>query len=170
MKKRVFVIFAWLMVLTLSLSAVADTISTGEKDIDVEARYQDSTTVGTVYSVDISWGTMQFTYTERGTKEWNPDDHSYTESTTTSWTASGNTVTVVNHSNAEVTASFAFEALEAYNTLTGTFDVASKSLKAGAVGGYDTADKVTAKLSLSGTLPESLTKFTKVGEITVTIS
>lgn len=170
MKKRVAAILVWMLVLALSVTAVAETISTGDKDIDVEAKYQNSTTVGIVYSVDISWGAMQFTYTERGTKEWNPDDHSYTDSTSASWSASGNTVTVVNHSNVAVTASFAFEVLEAYNTVTGTFDVESRTLKAGAVDGYDTADKVTTKLTLNGTLAKTVTNFTKIGKIIVTVA
>ena len=113
--------------------------------------------------------TMQFTFTESGSKTWNPNNHSYTENTTTGWTASGNTVTVTNHSNVGVTASFGFEALTAYNTVIGSFDVASKALAAGVVDGYDDAESVTAKLTLAGTLAESVTSFTKVGTITVTI-
>ena len=172
MKKLVSLVLALPLVLALSVTAFAaeTTIeAVGEQDIDVQAMYQDSTVTGNVYSVDIAWGTMQFTFTESGSKTWNPNNHSYTENTTTGWTASGNTVTVTNHSNVGVTASFGFEALTAYNTVIGSFDVASKALAAGVVDGYDDAESVTAKLTLAGTLAESVTSFTKVGTITVTI-
>lgn len=170
MKKLASIILALAMVMALSTTAFAVTMSTGEQDIDVQAKYQDDTTTGTVYSVDITWGAMKFTYTETGTVTWNPVDHSYSRETSGTWTPEGNTVTVTNHSNAEVTASFAFTALEDYNTVTGNFDVSSKELAAGVVGGYDSADKVAATLSLEGTLAESVADFTKIGAITVTIA
>lgn len=170
MKKIVSLILALVMVMSLSTTAFATTITTGDQDIDVEAKYQDNTTTATVYSVDVSWGAMQFTYTESGAMTWNPADHTYTDSTTAGWTANGNTVTVTNHSNADVTASFAFNALAAYDTVTGSFDIASETLDAGVVGGYDDADKVVATLTLAGALAETVTDFTKVGTITVTIA
>lgn len=170
MKKFVSLVLALVMVMSLTTTAFAATITTGDQNIDVEAKYQDNTTTSTVYSVDVSWGAMQFTYTESGAMTWNPADHTYTDSTTAGWTANGNTVTVTNHSNADVTASFAFNALDAYNTVTGSFDIASETLDAGVVGGYDDADKVVATLTLAGTLAETVTDFTKVGTITVTIA
>lgn len=170
MKKIAALILVIAMLMAMSTTAFAATITTGDQTIDVEAKYQDNTSSAPVYSVDITWGAMQFTYTESGSMTWNPNDHTYTDSTTASWSASGNTVTVVNHSNANVTASFAFEVLDAYNTVTGKFDVASKTLKAGEVDSYDTADKVTTTLTLGGSLAETVTGFTKIGKITVTIA
>lgn len=171
MRKIVSFILVLVMVLSLgsTVFAAGTTIATGNQNIDVEAKYQDNTTTATVYSVDVSWGAMQFTYTESGAMTWNPVDHTYTDSTTAGWTANGNTVTVTNHSNADVTASFAFNALDAYNTVTGSFDIASATLDAGVVNGYDNAAKVTVTLSLDGTLAETVTDFTKVGTITLTI-
>lgn len=170
MKKIAALILAIAMLMAMSTTAFAATITGGDQTIDVEAKYQDNTSSAPVYSVDITWGAMQFTYTESGSMTWNPGNHTYTDSTTAGWTATGNTVTVVNHSNASITASLAFDAFDAYNTVTGAFDIASKTLKAGEVDGYDTADKVTATLTLDGTLAETVTKFTKIGKITVTIA
>lgn len=170
MKKIAVLILAIMMLMAISTAAFAATITTGDQTIDVEAQYQDKTSTATVYSVDITWGAMQFIYTESGSMTWNPSNHTYTDSTTVGWTATGNTVTVVNHSNASVTASLAFDAFNAYSTVTGAFDVASKTLKAGEVNGYDTADKVTATLTLGGTLAETVTEFTKIGKIIVTIA
>ena len=106
MKKLVSLILALALVLAMAVSASAATLTAvGEQDIDVQAKYQDSTVTGDVYSVDISWGTMQFTYAESGSLTWNPNDHSYDGTTTTGWTAKGYTVTVTNHSNVDGTAS-----------------------------------------------------------------
>lgn len=170
MKKIAALILALVMMMSLSVTAFADTITGGSKNIDVNAKYQDNTTTANVYSVDVAWGNMQFTYTESGAKIWNPQSHTYTDNTTAGWTSGSNTVTVTNHSNTSVTASFAFAALDAYTTVTGSFDIASKTLNAGIVGGYASADKVVATLSLGGTLDKTVTNFTKVGTITVTIA
>lgn len=170
MKKILSLILAVALVMAVGATAYAATISTGNQSIDVEAKYQDSITTATVYSVDVTWGAMQFTYSESGAMTWNPADHTYTDNTTAAWTASGNTVTVTNHSNAAVTASFEFAALEDYDTVTGSFDIASETLEAGVVDGYDSADNVTSTLSLAGTLAETVTDYTRVGTITVEIA
>lgn len=170
MKKRATLILALSLAMSLNITAFADTVGTGDQNIDVEGKYQDNTTTPTVYSVDVTWGAMQFTYTESGAMTWNPADHTYSDSTSAGWTANGNTVTVTNHSNADVTASFSFDALADYDTVIGSFDIASETLEAGVVGGYDTADEVTANLTLSGTLAESVTEYTRIGTITVEIA
>ena len=169
MKKITALILALTLVMSMSITAFATTVGTGDQDIDVKGKYLDNSTTPTIYSVDVTWGAMEFTYTESGAMTWNPADHTYTDSTAAAWVANGNTVTVTNHSNAEVTASFAFNALD-YNTVTGSFDIASETLDAGVVDGYDAADKVVATLTLAGSLAETVTNFTKIGTITVTIA
>lgn len=170
MKKITALILALTLVMSLNITAFATTVGTGDQDIDVKGKYLDNSTTPTIYSVDVTWGAMEFIYTESGAMTWNPADHTYTDSTSATWVANGNTVTVTNHSNAEVTASFAFNALTAYNTVTGSFDIASETLDAGIVDGYDAADKVVGTLTLAGTLAETVADFTKVGTITVTIA
>lgn len=170
MKKVTALILALVLVMSLGTTALATTITTGDQNIDVKGKYLDNTKTPTVYSVDVSWGAMQFTYTESGAMTWDPANHTYTDSTSGSWTANGNTVTVTNHSNAEVTATFAFEALADYSAITGKFDVESEKLDAGVVDGYTTADKVTATLTLEGELAETVTDYTKIGTITVKIA
>ena len=161
--------FALAASMLLGTRTFAGTITTGNQNIDVEAKYQDKTTSATVYSVDISWGKMQFVYTESGNRTWNPSSHMYAEKTTSGWNAVGNTVSVTNHSNADVTTSFAFSALGAYSTVNGKFDISSKKLAAGIIGDYENADKVTSTLTLSGELSKNVTNFTKIGAITVTV-
>ena len=76
----------------------------------VTATYQMGAAAPTTYSVSITWGSMEFTYTEPQ-KVWNPETHTEEngEGSGTFTCADGaNQITVVNHSNANVTARFSF--------------------------------------------------------------
>lgn len=173
MKKFVFILLTLALVLVMSTTAFAETIENnpGSQDIDVSAKYVDSVSAPTKYSVDVTWGAMEFTYTVSGTKTWDPETHTYTTSTQPAWTASGNTITVTNHSNTDITASFAFSALTAYNTVTGSFS--STSLMLPTAEGKAVNDAVlTGKtsLTLGGTLASDITVFTNVGTVIVTSS
>ena len=173
MKKFVFILLTLALVLVMSTTAFAETIENnpGSQDIDVSAKYVDSVSAPTKYSVDVTWGAMEFTYTVSGTKTWDPETHTYTASTQPAWTASGNTITVTNHSNTDITASFAFSALTAYNTVTGSFS--STSLTLPTAEGKAVNDAVlTGKtsLTLGGTLASDITVFTNGGTVIVTIS
>ena len=172
MKKIVTILFALVLILTMSTNAFAATIesNSGSQDIDVNAKYVDGVSVPTRYSVDVTWGAMEFTYTVSGTKVWDPESHTYTSSTQPTWTASGNTITVTNHSNTDVTASFAFSALDAYNTVTGS--CSSTSLMLPTAEGKAVNDAVLAgktSLTLGGTLASDITVFNNVGTVIVTI-
>ena len=158
MKKTISVLLALVLILAMSTTAFAATIESnpGSQDIDVSAKYVDSVSAPTKYSVDVTWGAMEFTYTA---------------STQPAWTASGNTITVTNHSNTDITASFAFSALTAYNTVTGSFS--STSLMLPTAEGKAVNDAVlTGKtsLTLGGALASDITVFTNVGTVIVTIS
>lgn len=152
--------------------ASAETVSgiPGSKSIDVKAKFAGGTTTPDVYSVDVTWGKMEFTYSAAGTRDWDPVTHKYTDNTSASWTADGNSVTVVNHSNKDVKADFAYAAAEGYDSVTGTFSVASHTLTAGIVGNPDGADSVSSELTLDGTLADTVAEFTKVGSVTVSLS
>lgn len=170
MKKLFSLALAVLMIASLSTSALAAT-NTGAAptSIEVKAKYSGGVTTSEKISVDVEWGAMEFTYSVGGTRTWNPANHSYTDGSTASWTASGNTVIVTNHSNVAVTAGFAFTP-KAESSVTGRFNVASKTLAAGVVGGYSSADKVISTLTLSGSVPATQTTFAQVGTINVTIA
>lgn len=173
MKKIITILLALALVLAMSTTAFAATIESdyGSQDIDVSAKFVDGVSVSTRYSVDVTWGAMEFTYTVSGTKNWDPETHTYTASTQPTWTASGNTITVTNHSNTDITAFFAFSALDAYDTVTGSFS--STSLTLPTAEGKAVNDAVlTGKtsLTLGGTLASDITVFTNVGTVIVTIS
>lgn len=173
MKKITTILLALALVFAMSTTAFAATIesSPGSQDIDVSAKYVGGVSVPTRYSVDVTWGAMEFTYTVSGTKVWDPETHTYTTSTQPTWTASGNTITVTNHSNTDITASFAFSALTAYNTVTGSFS--STSLMLPTAEGKAVNDAVLTgetSLTLGGTLASDITVFANVGTVIVTIS
>lgn len=169
MKKLTSLALALALTASLGLSAQADSAKPAPQSTAVKAQYVDTSTTATVYSVDVSWGAMEFTFTKSGDKTWNADTHTYTDNTRTAWTATGNTVTVTNHSNADVDVAFSFTAQEAYRAVTGSFSTASKTLKAGAEGKPNEADKVISTLTLRGDLPETVKSLTTIGTVTVTI-
>ena len=173
MKKFVSIFLTLALFLAMNTTAFAATIesSPDSQDIDVNAKYVGGVSVPTRYSVDLTWGAMEFTYTVSGTKTWDPESHTYTTSTQPAWTASGNTITVTNHSNTDITASFAFSALTAYNTVTGSFSSASLTLPTAE--GKAVNDAVLTgqtSFTLGGTLASDITDFTNVGTVIVTIS
>lgn len=163
-------LFAMLVLSFGTMTAFAETVGTGSKDIDVKGKYADDVTTPTVYSIDLTWGAMEFTYNAAGTKDWNPTDHSYDVDVNTSWTASGNVITVTNHSNTVVTAAFAYGKATGFDSVDGSFSSASLPLATAENTAIGSAPTGSTTLTLSGTLANSVTDFTKVGTITVTLS
>ena len=113
MKKLFATALALAMVLSLSTTALAagnvNGAGVGSQDpIDVTAKYNDDATEPTVYSVDLTWEDMTFTYNESGTRTWDPDTHTYTDTTSAGWDKTTAAVTATNHSNAEVKVSFTY--------------------------------------------------------------
>ena len=113
MKKLIATALALTMTLSLSTTALAggnvDGAGVGSLDpIDVTAKYNDDATEPTVYSVDLTWEDMTFTYNESGTRIWDPDTHTYTDTTSAGWDKVTAAVTATNHSNTAVTVSFTY--------------------------------------------------------------
>ena len=181
MKKKAALVLTLAMVFSLApLSAYADTLTAvgGTASHDVTATYVDGSSGGaggaggTVYSVDITWGDMAFTYkAEAGT--WNPANHTYTGAEGGVWTVDkdgGNTITVTNHSNTDVTAAFSYAAAEGFTGISGSFDNASLDLPTAVGTAVEAAPKGTTSLSLDGALDSNTTASTKIGTITVTLN
>lgn len=181
MKKISAIILAAAMAATMSVSAFAvDQPVNIDKDagthnIDIKAAYQDNSTTPQVVSVDISWDAMEFTYTVSGEQKWNAADHDYDDNTSGAWNeATNNTITVTNHSNVGVTASFAFEAANGYggeDGIKGNFSKASVELPS-AVNKSKDDETLTGStdLTLSGKLKADTAANTTVGTVTVTIT
>lgn len=159
-----------LLLVAAPMTAFADTLGeNGNRDINVEAKYVDGIRTPDVYSIDVTWGAMQFTYTNSGVREWDPSNHQYADTLTPGWTANGNSVTVTNHSNVAVDVTFSYKKATGFDGISGEFSVTSKNLKAGEVGNVAGADSVTTELALSGALASTVTDFTKIGSVTVSL-
>lgn len=180
MKKKLALVLTLAMVFSLApLSAYAvtnNTINTanGTATHDVTATYvagSSGSTGGTVYSVDIVWGDMAFTYTEEA-GVWDPATHQTTGAGGGIWKATspdGNKIKVTNHSNAAVTATFSYAAATGYDTISGSFDKATLNLATAVGTEVSNAPSETAALTLTGALASTVTTSTKIGTITVTL-
>lgn len=178
MKKLLVVFLSAVLVLSLSVTVWATTgYSYGaSKDstttIPVQGTYQSSTGESTpVYSVDISWGSMEFIYKESSKGTWDPATHTYKNSSG-SWTCAdgADTITVTNHSNAYVSCSIQYTPNDSYSGISGT--VTPNSLSFESAEGRETTYSAltnTATLTLNGSLPENATNQV-IGQITVTVS
>ena len=137
----------------------------------VKASYHSGAGGGTVYSVDITWGNMAFTYSEGSSPTWDPKTHTSSQGGAGGWSHSGNTITVTNHSNTGVTANLIYTPEATFAGISGSFGDKSTMNLATAVGTtVGNAPKDTAELTLSGALDSKVTSSTTVGTITVTIS
>ena len=126
MKKTISILLTLVLMLSLSVTAFAANASTAPAtdSADINATYVAGAAGGVVFSVDIEWSAMNFTYQAAGQPVWDPETHSYSEAIPEKWEGSG-TVTITNHSNTalDVTPSYAmdsgYEATELNFTVDG---------------------------------------------------
>lgn len=125
MKKIISFALSIMMIATMSVTAFAETITSdnGNASIPVTGTYQSGGTAGEgTISVDVSWSSMEFTYTGASQGTWNPASHTYDNGTNGGWSTNKGTITVKNHSNVAVTATLAWTQNAAITgTITGTF-------------------------------------------------
>lgn len=183
MKKIITTVATIVMVLSMgTMTAFAGTpIESvgGASSAEVKGSYKAGTKADTVYSVDVQWGSMEFTYTGASQGTWNPEDHTYTGKTEAAWTnaTNANKITVTNHSNAAVKATLKYDKDANFDGITGVFTEANGTADDGimdiesAVGTETTAaPTASATLGLSGELASNTTSNTKIGNVTVTIT
>ncbi len=173
MKKLLSLILALALVLSLSVTAfAAEGVSNGGTDsADVKGTYSTEATV-TVYSVDIAWSGLEFTYNGAFEGNWNPENHEYEDATAAGWAAGNGTITVTNHSNAAITATPTYTAKEGYESAGMNFSTDALQVATadnGVDGAAGTAVVGTITVTPTGSLPEG-TKDATIGTITITIS
>lgn len=172
MKKITTLLAAAALVCTMSTTAFAadqDGVGTGSYNTDVKGTYHAGSSGDVVYSVDIAWTDMSFTYTGAGEGTWNPETHQYEGGTEASWTDSNASVTVINHSNAAVTVTASFEALPGYETTSMTFGNNGATVATAEGTEFAKAPSATITVTPGGTLAESADGG-KIGTITVSIA
>ena len=172
MKKMISLLAAAALTCTMGTTAFAadqDGVKTGDYTADVNGTYQAGISGDVVYSVDIAWTDMSFTYTGAGEGTWDPETHQYSGSSEGAWTASDDSITVTNHSNAAVKATAKFEADSGYESTTMSFGN-NEATVATAVGTeVASAPSATITVTPGGTLAESANGG-KIGTITVSIA
>lgn len=183
MKKIFALILTVALVLSMgTISAFAAspiTTATGSDSATVKGTY--SAAGGSdVYSVDITWGNMEFTY-NAGTQVWNTTTHEWDLTGTPSWTvanAADNKIEIKSHSSKTVTATLSFAA-NSIAGLTGSFMDASTggtaipsnqfAITASAATANATPDAI-AYLQLSGGSVAVGADDVTIGTVTVTLS
>lgn len=147
MKKIMNFVLAVMMIAAMSVTSFAENAGAnkgiGDYDVLVTGTYQASDDpTGAKISVDIFWSEMSFTYIDASQGEWNPKEHDYANGTDASWSANKGSITVRNHSNCSVTATFAFQTATSLN-VTGTFYTKGES------GNYTALESDAQKINLT---------------------
>lgn len=173
MKKITSLLAAAAMVGTMGTTAFAadqDGVGTGSYAADVHGTYKAGGSGAVVYSVDIAWTDMNFTYTGAGKGNWDPETHQYIGgSEEGAWTASNDSITVTNHSNAAVKATASYKAERGYVTTSMTFGNNAATVATAEGTEVASAPSATITVSPSGTLADSADG-RKIGTITVNIA
>ena len=174
--KQIFTLaLTFLLIFSLvTVTAFAETskisAAGGTASKPVTASYSAGAGGGTVYSVDITWDSMAFTYSEGSSPTWNPATHQNSSGGAGVWSSNGNTITVTNHSNTAVTANLAYASETGFIEISGNFNKSTMNLATAVGTEVPEAPKDTAALTLSGALASTVKDPTKIGTITVTIN
>lgn len=177
MKKKLCAFLVAVMMVTVSTTTFAATIETASGSADVKGKYVNAVRKD-VYSVDITWGAMEFDYYEGGQK-WNTESHKWEidSENPAGWTVNNNsnTITLANNSSMAVTATFTFTAKEGYSALAGVFTynnaTLASALELELPSENTAAKKYVVTFMPNGELPKAhgATAYTKMGAITVTL-
>ena len=145
------------IVLILIFSFVLMGYTIEDKDVSV--------TVGEVetpvYNVEVTWGSMEFTYNETINYVWDSNTHSYELSTSTyKWNTSNNTIDIKNKATTPVKINLKYTSIN--ENIDGNFDISETTIKCN--------ENVKSKLILDGELSPSNNNYIKVGSIKLVIS
>lgn len=165
-------IIAATLALTLSMSMGNFVYAVDDSSANIIATYQaGKENTDTVYSVDVKWGSLEYTYSSGVTRSWDPTTLKYKETSgTSSWTCQkgADQITVTNNSNADITASLAYAGTE--SNITGTFTNSKIGLKSAEGTNVGESPSETTTLSLKGALSDTTAEKKEIGNVTVTIS
>lgn len=165
-------IIAATLALTLSMSMGNFVYAVDDSSANIIATYQaGKENTDTVYSVDLKWGSLEYTYSSGVTRSWDPTTLKYKETSgTSSWTCQdgADQITVTNNSNADITASLAYAGTE--SNITGTFSNSKIGLKSAEGTNAGEGPSGTTTLSLNGVLSDTTAQKKEIGNVTVTIS
>jgi hypothetical protein len=174
MKKILSFALVLVMIFGLSVTAFAAEEITNTNDsssTDVHGTYIAGTSGGTVFSVDISWTDMNFTYYGASSPIWDPVTHTYSgEEREAGWADSNAYIEVTNHSNTHINVNLSYSANDDFKDAKVLFQYNGAYVGRADNGmGKDGAglpQTVRIGIAPSGVLPEG-TKDALIGSITV---
>lgn len=124
MKKLLAIALTIALAFCLAVPAFAADISAnnGTASVTVNGTYNAGSSAAEVISVDVSWGSMSFTYNDTVEGTWNDETHNFDGAVEAHWTCetNANKITVTNHSNTAVEAQLTFAKAENTN-IVGSF-------------------------------------------------
>ena len=184
MKKNVLCIMLCLvLLLSMSTTAYATETITGGTSATVTGTIESLEEAATVYSVEIKWGSLEFTY-EVPNQVWNPDTHQYEdeEGAEPQWTCTtdndattvdANEIRVVNRSNAGIDVTVTTDMGESGITAdvdngTFTLESADATITDTVTTGTETSNSAT--ITLSGELASDHEAGSAIGTVTVTLA
>ena len=139
--KRFFTMLAAVLALVICVTFTAfaetDTIDqeNGTTDITVSGTFESGFVAEEIISVDLSWGSMSFTYYDTDEGEWDEEHHVYEGAYDAYWDCEddANKITITNHSNTAVEAQLSFAKVEGSN-IVGSFIETAEEANDGVVG------------------------------------
>ena len=139
----------------------------GSASVNITVNYLGTSNLNTVYSVDVIWDDISFTY-DAGSMQWDPEAHDYvSEEREAGWSDASGKITVINHSNADVNIDVTFDKS---NIVNGNADlsIATPSFTLNSAVGTAVADapKNSTEIYVVG-VPE---RNGPIGKLTVTVS
>lgn len=167
MKKIVSFALALALVLSMQIVAFAEEgVSTGTYTADVTGTTVEGSTGGALYSVDITWPSLSFTYYEEIGESWDPENHTGVPGTPAHWTGGGD-ITITNHSNRVIRITPIYTAEKTYSDAKILFDTTELLVDTAANG--NEAKSETIHISAVGSLPTG-TNAQKIGAISLTVT
>ena len=169
MKKLISLILALALVMSMSAVVFAEdqsNVGVGDYTADVTGTYVAGTTGGTIFSVDIAWAGMSFTYHAEQQPVWNVETHTYSEAVAAYWEGEG-TITVTNHSNAKISATPTYTKNTGFESANMSFS--TTELKLASAADTNAAVVGTITVTPSGSLPAN-TEDATIGTITIAIA
>lgn len=170
MKKQLSWAAALLMACSVPCTALA--VGSGEaSEATVTGKYQSGGESSVVYSVDITWENLDFTYTDAFQGTWNAGTHQYEGGTPAGWAPANAKITVTNHSNAEITAAYSYTAMPGYESVSLVPSepmITVDSADNGQEGQPGTAVEETVTVTPQGSLPKNTNG--EIGTITITVN
>lgn len=171
MKKIFAIILSAALVFATAVCTSAATVNeeNGTDSATVKGTYAAGSASSEVLSIDITWGSMEFTYTGASQGTWDPKTHSYTGITTAGWSceSGANVIKVTNHSNVGITASMNYASETAYSDINGEFSKNSVTLASAVDSDYENAPTDSAELTLKGELTNKNASNENIGTVTV---